>query len=637
MHVCLRAHDYQNMIVTGHVCVGFWLDFWLGETRELATKNSMSELECAAPKQQERVLPRGWFACASYYGGTEVWSVSDPHHESSWRAMGGTRDNWGVGPNGTVTWRIKAPAGAASVTIMPPEHVSFEQDRDFVKIVGCNTMQGECSERDNCTQCTEIYQITGNVPKYSSYCDIKLNVDEVRIIMNFDSTNNFESRIDRLCWKWSPDREANETSGKDCPSTEYPKTHGSRASFSLDKALTSKEQRMTWVFRPPTDTKSITIDFAQVTSQVALPWGFRLILFWNCLPGGGLCSKMADGASFLKPQTRYGNISNDCFEEEEDGRTQFKAGKNLFDCYVQSCWRDKQGWGPGSPTERCYVPAPRVCKYVFPSQEVRITIVAQNTAQTPATPSFGGIVKSLEASFQHSTAEVPAILDGDCRLMADGADNLLREPSGEIAFDSVRWFAKEAKIPDGLGWPLKASRVRWVIKPSGPTQSITLSFKSIDLSSRYLVDFLYVLPDCNTITSSQYAEDILTDGFIKARVLNGNGIVRYGTGSIPCPLTIHSSCVILELDMTRRFVYTAESSQDFESQPVNLEDREDYIANFKGFSASYTSSELAEGIQTDWTPGGAATVCQPEYSKVPPPAPRLEWNELCCAKEEGNR
>ncbi len=51
---------------------------------------------------------------------------------------------------------------------------------------------------------------------------------------------------------------------------------------------------------------------------------------------------------------------------------------------------------------------------------------------------------------------------------------------------------------------------------------------------------------------------------------------------------------------------------------------------------SYTSAETATSAQPDWTPAGAATVCQPEYSKVPPPAPSLQWNELCCTEEEGN-
>jgi hypothetical protein len=365
----------------------------------------------------------------------------------------------------------------------------------------------------------------------------------------------------------------------------------------------------------------------------------RWILFWDCQPGGGLCSKMADGASFMKTQTSYRDTSSDMCFEEENGITKFKADANLFDCYAMSCWRDKDGFGPGSRTEKCYVPAPRVCSYAFPPSEVRITIIAPTVGgDTPETPAFEGILKQLEATFRFSNNTAPAVMDGDCRLKAEGADNLLTSQSGDIAFDAIKWTAREnVAVPIAMGWALKPTRVRWVIRPSKPTKSITLSFKTMDLSSRYLVDLLYVLPDCDSIAPSQYAEDILTDSSLKARVLNGNELVRYAKGTIPCPVTIHSSCIILELDMTRRFVYTSDSRQALETQNIVLEEKEDYAVGFKGFTASYVSSSVAEGGQSEWAAGGATADCEPEFSKVPPPAPKFEWNELCCIQEDGNQ
>jgi hypothetical protein len=611
---------------------GFWLDYWtLPANSAEASVLSSALAECASPRMQERQFPQAWSVCASYFGGTEIWLFDDESGEK-WPSTRGTSDNWGVGPNGTVIWTVKAPAGAQSITITAPELVFFEQDKDFVSILACRREVKEtCTNSDDCTECTEIYKMTGTIPRYSSFCDIKLNVHEIRVIFKFDSTNNFESRVDRMCWKWDANKQAEETFGSECPAAEYPSTNPTKAIFALDNQIKGKEQRMTWIFKPTFDAKGITVDF----TQVSLPWGFRIIVFWDCEPGG-LCLKMADAASFLKPQTEYGGVSSENCFEEENGVMKFKSGKNLFDCYMTSCWQDKNGWGPGSPSERCYIPAPRVCTYTFPSREVRVTIISAAASDSPETPAFDGVVRQLEASFAFANTPPAAVLDGDCRLLAEGANNVLTAQSGDIVFDANTWMAKEDGGSSGLGWPLKSSRVRWVIRPSQPTQSITLSFKNLDLSPQYMVDLLYILPDCNAVAPSQYAEDILTDASLKARVLNGNGKVAYVDGNIPCPVTISAQCVILELDMTRRFAYTQESRQALEGQGIVLAEKEDYFSSFKGFSASYTSSSAVQGLQTDWVSGGTTATCQPEYPRTPPPAPKFEWNELCCTQEEGN-
>ncbi len=97
-----------------------------------------------------------------------------------------------------MVWRVVAPTGAKSVTISPPELLLLEQDRDYFRIFGCRRLPN-CTESDGCTTCTEVKNMTGNVPKYSAFCDMKLNVDELRMEINLDSTANFESRYKYLC------------------------------------------------------------------------------------------------------------------------------------------------------------------------------------------------------------------------------------------------------------------------------------------------------------------------------------------------------------------------------------------------------------------------------------------------------
>lgn len=122
--------------------------------------------------------------------------------------------------------------------------------------------------------------MTGNIPKYSSFCDIKQNVDEFRVVLKFDSTNNFESRIDKMCWRWNTSRIDNQTLtfGHECPKAEYPDTHSRWAVFAPAQDGQAMEDRMTWIFRDSASTKSISVDF----QQVALRWGFRYVHFDVC-------------------------------------------------------------------------------------------------------------------------------------------------------------------------------------------------------------------------------------------------------------------------------------------------------------------------------------------------------------------
>jgi hypothetical protein len=69
---------------------------------------------------------------------------------------------------------------------------------------------------------------------------------------------------------------------------------------------------------------------------------------------------------------------------------------------------------------------------------------------------------ALIHTYRSSSAEAPpAILDGDCRLTAQGADNLLTEAEGTIKFDAIDFMQKKAKV-ECMGWDIRASRLRWV-------------------------------------------------------------------------------------------------------------------------------------------------------------------------------
>ncbi len=170
-----------------------------------------------------------------------------------------------------------------------------------------------------------------------------------------------------------------------------------------------------------------------------------------------------------------------------------------------------------------------------------------------------------------------------------------------------------------------------VIRPSTPTKSITLKFTSIDLSLRYMVDVLYAVPDCNRMDSTTYMEKLVTDQSMNAYVVNGLGR-EYGVTDTPCPLKFNTDCMVVEFDMTRRYVDSASAF----SSPFFFETPENYRTKFKGFSFEYSSSDTEETSPTQWTSGGYTEICQPLFASVKPPKQQIVFNEKCCAEEEGN-
>ncbi len=130
-------------------------------------------------------------------------------------------------------------------------------------------------------------------------------------------------------------------------------------------------------------------------------------------------------------------------------------------------------------------------------------------------------------------------------------------------------------------------------------------------------------------------DKILTDATYGAHVLNGNGKVDYGATGVPCDVTFFSSCVIVELDVSRRFVYTKESRRELASRGIEAEPDEDFSL-LSGFIATYKSSSEAKGKPSIWPDGGNTLVCKPAYMNVAQPKPTFVWKELCCSEEDGN-
>jgi hypothetical protein len=242
---------------------GFWMDYWVQLQPSNDPERILSEAECSAPSVQERVMPSSWQGCASWMGGTSIWTpynVSGAGLKTSWKEFGGSRDNWGVAPGGKVVWVLRPPAGAKGITIFPPELLSFEKGFDFMKIY-------TCKNGDACT--TQLYDnMTGTIPKFSSFCEIKQNnVDQIKIELSFDDSNNFESRLDRLCWEYSAIEHTPETDGYACVEQTF--TDPAASPVFIPTAGSTKEERVTWIFSPPPGTfKSIGVNF----SEAALPW-----------------------------------------------------------------------------------------------------------------------------------------------------------------------------------------------------------------------------------------------------------------------------------------------------------------------------------------------------------------------------
>ncbi len=147
-----------------------------------------------------------------------------------------------------------------------------------------------------------------------------------------------------------------------------------------------------------------------------------------------------------------------------------------------------------------------------------------------------------------------------------------------------------------------------------------------------MVDVLYASPECNTMNSTAYMEKFMTDQSMNAYVVSGLSR-EYGLTDTPCPLKFNTECMVVELDMMRRYVDPASAMGEggwFYESP------EDYQKRFKGFSFEYTSSNTLEALPTQWTTGGYTEICKPLFASVKPPKPQIIFKEKCCSEEEGN-
>ncbi len=147
-----------------------------------------------------------------------------------------------------------------------------------------------------------------------------------------------------------------------------------------------------------------------------------------------------------------------------------------------------------------------------------------------------------------------------------------------------------------------------------------------------MVDVLYAAPDCNKMNSTAYMEKLVTDQSMGAYVVNGLSR-EYAITDTPCPLKFNTDCMVVELDMTRRYVDPATAMGEGVGY---FESPEDYQKRFKGFSFEYTSSNTLEASPTQWTTGGYTEICKPTFASVKPPKPQIVFKEKCCTEEEGN-
>jgi hypothetical protein len=277
---------------------GFWIEFFVDALDfPIETARFPSRQACAA--STTRVI-REWKSCVSYYGGTTVQVDM-----AKWWFY---RDNWGAPPGSKMTWVLQAPPLAKSIVLKPPD-LFFEKGRDFVRVSSCK--DGVCSM---------LYKnMTGNLPYIMSFCDMIRNADEVRIEIELDGTNNFESRVDGLCYEWRYEEAEEETAGDKCQTKQYSTDVGA-PEITMSELLESGSQGISWVISPGPDTKSITLDM----TEYGLTWGTMYILSWGCVPGGE-CSQTMEHQSFMPPTDNPA-----CVEEYP-----LAPGKNLFDCYLQ--------------------------------------------------------------------------------------------------------------------------------------------------------------------------------------------------------------------------------------------------------------------------------------------------------------
>jgi hypothetical protein len=149
----------------------------------------------------------------------------------------------------------------------PSNQISTEDQYDFFKIYACTN-----------GRCVQLYKnMTGTSSAINSFCDIKRNADELRLVLELDATNNFYSSIDKLCWSWSTTSVAKQTDGNDCPEEIFTNTSGN-TSLAFTATSTGRDSRMTWIFRPEGGAKSITVTL----DTLSLPWDSTLTFYWDC-------------------------------------------------------------------------------------------------------------------------------------------------------------------------------------------------------------------------------------------------------------------------------------------------------------------------------------------------------------------
>jgi hypothetical protein len=485
---------------------GFWLDFWVaydGDHQHISNLTRCTEQNMYRIVMSE-ALVRGHIT----YSNGELYSygLSETGKEIN------NIDSAGTSPNRRLVWILKAPVGAKSVKIQ--DLVSSLEDGYDILIIS------SCVKND----CAPVYRRTTDS---GAFCSMELNTDELRVELQFDSTNNYQAWL-QMPWEWS-EIESREIKNGNCPNFVLDEPSGN---ISQMFNLSGRQQPTTVILRPDPGTKSITIDFNKPLSLSRV--------FFDC--GSGTCKQMQI------PSNQY-----------------------------------------------------RACSYSFASREIRLNIQSDEL---------------LNVVYTSSKITAPAaVIDGDCRLTVEGADNLLTNNSGNITFDAETWMEK-----NGRGIGIEPSRIRWVIRPDQPTKTIILSFHSMELSPDWMVDTLYVAKDCNSFRKDPANWIFHFPEFVG---LNGHALARYGRTRVPCPVTFHRECIVLELDISERF-------------QRNYHPNAEFSGSFKGFSATYTSYPYKVGTEALFKPGGLKDICVPAYLQIPAPKPTLVWKELCCTQEDGN-
>jgi hypothetical protein len=540
-------------------------------------------------------------------------------------------DVWGIPPNGKGVWVIK-PESAATITLYPPD-LRFEKGYYRMRILFCK--EGAC---------TQLYKdMTGNIRFTNSFCEIYQKTDEIRVEVTFDETNNMDSNFQGLCYtstQTDDDPERPETTGTEC-GYEVLSASSGELSATIEMPQGDSQDRLkprTWVIDPGRNTTSITLAF----SRFSLAWLQAMIVSWDCDETGECAHEKtvayarpsdADWDNYLQYGYSYYDPYYDYWPSAD---SPCPEGENLFQCYIKLCDAYLRSYASEDEFyEWCYLPPPQLSSMVIPSSKVQIRLLPvasygpswKDFPNSPGPALDSGESLGFAASYtsSNSTRSVPPLLDGDARLTAPGARNVLNGSSGSITFDAVKWMAARPQVITPLGINASASRVQWIIRPSAPTKQITINFDYMDLSPDDFIDMLYIIKDCNTPAERawflDYTYDFVYPAGTDVYVLNGlshnQGGFKYKPGQVPCSITLESSCIAIEYDFPLRFANPG-----------------DFTNRYSGFGLTYSSSNAVPSRPLEWTDGAALKACTPDYIKVPE-APLLA-PALCCQDEPGN-